>query len=130
MKDNSNKFVYIVNDDDLILLLFKKMLKNIFDIEKCKFFNNPEDALYQIQYDFEVFQQIPRLIILDLYMPQMSGWEFLEKINQKYSNPYIDVKIYTSSIRLEDIEKIELFPNIIKYISKPITVEILEDLKD
>ncbi len=128
MTIRNKKNVYVVNDDDLTLILFKKVLKNFCNLEYFKFFNNPEDALNHIHYEFDVFQKIPDLILLDLYMPQMSGWEFMEKLNRKFSNPYIDVKIYTSSIKKEDIEKMNLYPNISNYISKPITVEILDEI--
>ncbi len=128
MTIRNKKNVYVVNDDDLTLILFKKVLKSSCDLEYFKFFNNPEDALNHIHYEFDVFQKIPDLILLDLYMPHMSGWEFMEKLNRKFSNPYIDVKIYTSSIKKEDIEKMNLYPNISNYISKPITVEILDEI--
>jgi CheY-like chemotaxis protein len=73
----------------------------------------------------------PRLIILDLIMPIMNGWEFLEKFKPLAFSEFQETKvlILASSIEADDMEKMKDFPFVIHLLSKPLTIEILEDLK-
>ena len=74
----------------------------------------------------------PQLIFLDLNMPVMNGWEFLESfITTEYSD-YHDTKIIilSSTIDPQDLEKSKKYPMVIDFLSKPISKEMLEFLKD
>ncbi|MDW3502850.1 response regulator, partial [Escherichia coli] len=75
----------------------------------------------------------PELIFLDLNMPVMGGWEFLDNfIKKEYQefNTKTKVIVLSSTIDPTDIEKSKTYPIVIDFLSKPITKEMLEDLKD
>ncbi len=63
----------------------------------------------------------PDLILLDISMPELTGWEFLD-LCQKYSLNF-DVMMLSSSMHFNDIEKSRTFPMVKNYITKPLTSE-------
>jgi CheY-like chemotaxis protein len=73
----------------------------------------------------------PQLIFLDLNMPVMGGWEFLDLfIRDDYSDfNTTKVIILSSTIDPADIEKAKTYPIIIDFLSKPITQSMLEYVK-
>jgi CheY-like chemotaxis protein len=74
----------------------------------------------------------PQLIFLDLNMPVMDGWEFLDSFITSAYSEFHDTKviILSSTIDPEDIEKSKHYPMVIDFLSKPISKEMLEYLKD
>lgn len=124
-------------DDDLITLMLCKMV-----IKKASFSNeiatskNGEEALQyfntlkQIDSNGE-FKKPPQLIFLDLNMPVMGGWEFLDSFSTSDYADYNKTKviILSSTIDPEDLEKSKKYPMVIDFLSKPISKEMLEYVK-
>lgn len=75
---NSNPYVYIIEDEESISRLVAIYLNKSEINTKC--FITAEDALKELEND-----KFPNLIILDLNLPGMSGFEFLEKFKKKYT---------------------------------------------
>jgi CheY-like chemotaxis protein len=71
------------------------------------------------------------LIFLDLNMPIMNGWEFLEELKNLNDTLQLNYKIFvlSSSINPDDRKKAENNPLVTGYLSKPLTKEILEQIK-
>lgn len=121
--------IMCVDDDQITLMLFKKV------VQKASFANeiincmNGEEAITFINNITN--EKKPQVIFLDLNMPVMSGWEFLDLFNNSsyYKKNSTKVIILTSTIDPEDIKKAKSYPNVIEFLSKPITVEILNYLK-
>ena len=68
------------------------------------------------------------LIITDLHMPEMNGWEFLEQIPKRISNEFIpSIFMTTSSIDERDLDKSKNYPLIKKYIVKPFSLETVQE---
>ena len=83
--------------------------------------------------DFVVASSIiPELILLDLNMPIMDGWEFLDEFSIKYAAIFQTVKIaiVSSSVNPADFQKAKEYPFVIDFISKPISVDILRKIND
>lgn len=121
-------------DDDPITLMLCKMV-----ISKSSFSNevvtakNGEEAL---KYFDEIktlasTKNEPQLIFLDLNMPVMNGWEFLDSFGTSEYAEFHNTKIIilSSSIDPDDLEKSKKYPIVIDFFSKPITKEMLESLK-
>jgi CheY-like chemotaxis protein len=68
------------------------------------------------------------LIFLDLNMPIMNGWEFLEKLSKVKSDITMNFKIYilSSTINPDDKKKAKNHPLVSGFLSKPLTKENLE----
>ncbi len=90
-------------------------------------FNNPIEALDSITTNYESFaQQFSTLLLIDINMPEMSGWEFIESLNQNI--PALEEKfkgiILSSSVDPADIEKSKEYPSIVHYLTKPFTLDM------
>ena len=76
--------------------------------------------------------ELPDLIFLDLNMPEMNGWEFLEEYRTiKHRLPKdIKIVILTSSDYVEDIKKARSYEEVADYITKPLKLEDLQEIKE
>lgn len=120
--------VVIVNDDVLILNIFKKITEKFFREVESIYFDDSETALKELKSDFKLTNTVPDLFILDVYMPKFNGWEVVEELTKIYSNSNIKIKIFTSSINEDDAIKFKQYPNVIDYVCKPLTVEVVKEL--
>lgn len=119
-----------VDDDPITLMLFKKIVeKASFAKEIVNAMNGEEAITFINAITYE--DSKPQLIFLDLNMPIMGGWEFLDLFNNStyYKLNNTKIIILTSTIDPEDIKKSKTYPNVIEFLSKPITVEMLNYLK-
>jgi CheY-like chemotaxis protein len=122
--------IMCVDDDPITLMLFKKVVQKASFAKEITNAMNGEEAIRYIN-SITAEETKPQLIFLDLNMPIMGGWEFLDLFNN--SNYYhlnnTKVIILTSTIDPEDIRKSKSYSNVIEFLSKPITVEKLNYLK-
>jgi CheY-like chemotaxis protein len=75
-------------------------------------------------------EEAPHVIFLDLNMPVMNGWDFLEDYLMKYADrlPATKVVILSSTVNPEDFSKANQYEIVIDFINKPLTVDGLEEL--
>lgn len=122
--------IMAVDDDPITLMLFKKVVqKATFANEIINAVNGEEAITYFNTINNR--ETKPQIIFLDLNMPVMGGWEFLDLFNNSdyYHLNNTKVIILTSTIDPEDIKKSKTYPNVIEFLSKPITVEMLDYIK-
>lgn len=124
------ELIMCVEDDPITLMLFKKVAQKASFAKEIINTTNGEEAINYIN-NITSEENKPQLIFLDLNMPIMGGWEFLNLFNNSnyYNLNKTKVIILTSTIDPEDIKKSKSYPNVIDFLSKPITVEMLDYLK-
>jgi CheY-like chemotaxis protein len=125
-------------DDDPITLMLCKMVINRSEFAKTIITaQNGEEALNYFD-DLKLnnlgaaISDYPKLIFLDLNMPVMGGWEFLDHFSkEEYRNAFNDCKVIvlSSTIDPDDIKKAKTYPMVLDFLSKPISKEMLEDLR-
>ncbi len=74
---------------------------------------------------------LPDFIFLDLYMPNNSGWDFLNGFQKIYKTLKKDIQIYivSSSIFQMDINRSKGYPFVTSYITKPLMKNVFENIK-
>jgi CheY-like chemotaxis protein len=114
------KTICIIDDDTIYQILIKKIIASAQTDYNVVSFCNAKDALERFKDD----HAMPDIIMVDIEMPIMDGWTFMEEIDALLTNgvtPIPSIYIVSSSISPEDIEKSKMFPKITGYFSKPIT---------
>lgn len=120
--------ILCVDDDPITLMLCKKVIVKASFSNTIVTAKNGEEAL---EYFNSILKKeenkLPELIFLDLNMPVMDGWEFLDSFStDKYSEVNsTNVIILSSTIDPEDLEKSKKYPMVIDFLSKPITTDML-----
>lgn len=117
--------VYIIDDDDILLMLTKILIQRNALYEKSEEFYNGQEALDRLKEAIEKGENLPKVILLDLNMPIVDGWQFLEEFLQLPLPVEIPIFIVTSSIDPRDIEEAKKHPSVKDYIMKPITADKL-----
>lgn len=123
--------IICIDDDPIALLLSKLVIsKSHFASEIITAINGQEAMNYLNKPDVIARAEEPLIILLDLNMPVMDGWEFLEQFSDKLLNIYTKTKIIllSSSIDPNDISKSQDFPIVLDFMPKPLTKEMLDDI--
>lgn len=119
--------LFLIDDDTIQNHLVKMTIKKIDREIDLTFFSNPILALDFLSKISDIDSN-PDIILLDLNMPELSGWQFLEQ----YAKFPITSKvaILSSTIDANDVEKSKTIPLVFHFCHKPITpeklIEILE----
>lgn len=122
------KKIWVIDDDPIYQIIMKKVIikSNLFT--KIQSYTNGKEAIEALKKNLNTNEQLPDIILLDIEMPVLDGWGFMEEIAQlkEHINSKLNIYISSSSIAIEDRERAKNNPNILGYMCKPIS---LEDLK-
>jgi response regulator of citrate/malate metabolism len=120
-----NTDVVIIDDDAVVLFLHKILVQR----------STLSSALYCFDNGLDAFSHLCNrkshehlLVLLDINMPHMSGWDFLDKLSCEECIENVWVVMVTSSINHTDRKKAEQYPNVIDYLEKPLSKEACENL--
>ena len=129
--------ILCVDDDPITLMLCKMVISKSSFSKEIITAQNGEEALnyfdnLKLNNLGEKINKYATLVFLDLNMPVMDGWDFLDHFSkEEYTSFFKDTKVIvlSSTIDPADINKSKTYPMVIDFISKPITKEVLENLK-
>ena len=119
----------IIDDDPIFVFSAKKIMQMSKMCNGFLVFHNGHEALQNLKAIISSNQQnLPDVILLDLNMPVMDGWEFLEEFIKIPTQKEIIIYIVTSSVDPEDVIKARSYDKVSNYIIKPISMESLKVL--
>jgi CheY-like chemotaxis protein len=116
---NKSKKVMLIDDNDIDLKINAKLisLAKLFDeIIICQ---SGEEALDYLNKYLQETDKLPDLILLDIQMPEMDGFEFLE--HYKSFPEKCPVAMLSSTLDFGDIQRAEANPYVVKLLKKPLS---------
>ena len=117
----------IIDDDEIVTFLQRKI------VTKCELDSDPyvfKDAQEGLDFlENESDQDVDYLIMLDINMPKMNGWEFLQKLKSVRNNERFHVVMVTSSIDRKDKRDAAEDPHVVDFIEKPVSARHCSKLK-
>lgn len=124
----SHRTIMLVDDNDLTNTIHQALLRNFFASDSISVHSTPDSALQWLETVRRRGGSLPDLILLDIEMPGMSGWELLKELQ----NRRIPVRVcmLSSSIANEDMERKNEFEEVLDYISKPLAQDHIPRLMD
>ncbi len=113
--------IFLVDDDPIQNMLTSRLIESAAPGTKYAIFQNGQEVMHALEGGLK-----PEIILLDINMPIMDGWEFLEA----YSTYKKKARVYmlTSSSNKEDLEKSKQFNCIAGYYTKPIDGRIMGEI--
>jgi CheY-like chemotaxis protein len=120
--------VLLVDDDMINNFINARLIKKIEMSHNLHISTNGKDAIIYLTEKQELKEPCPELILLDINMPVMDGFEFVEAF-RKFTFPNqekIVIVMLTTSSNPKDLEKVDSL-SIGGYINKPLTEEKLKN---
>jgi len=118
--------VLLVDDDAILLMMLQKMIsKTGFHPSPGKYLNGKIAFDHIIKNDDDKTNFV---VLLDLNMPVMNGWEFLEKLEDTNLKSTVFVIVVTSSVDKRDRERASGFSQVIYFLEKPVNETKIKSL--
>ncbi len=130
---NSARFI-VIDDDPLNNTICRLTIKKALGGVDVRTFTDATEGLKYIDTEYSApdINNASTVLFLDINMPIMNGWEFLEQYECLNPNVKSNIKVYilSSSVDDRDIEKANSNKNIVRYLAKPITKETIMNISD
>ncbi len=120
----------IVDDDMMVNMVTERLLLRHNKEYEISTFTNPVKAFEHLSARKINHEDMPDLILLDIRMPQLSGFEFLEKLEESNLLTSLQVIMYTSSDAATDQEQSQYYQNVIGYMQKPFSIRVFDQIVD
>lgn len=125
--------ICVIDDDPIFIYGTKRIMNEVGFSDNILIYNNGQDAIDGLTAMANDNKNLPSVIFLDLNMPIMNGWEFLEDFAKilDQNRDKVTVYILSSSVDPRDLERIKHYSIVKNYILKPISPDDLKNvLKD
>lgn len=119
--------IFCIDDDLVTLMICKRIIEKSGVTNIIHKATNGLEGLEMLETLFQN-KQLPKLILLDLNMPVLNGWDFLNVIENEENYQKIHVVILSSTVDPADFEKTKNYKMVKGFISKPLTVENLLEI--
>lgn len=119
------EIICIVDDDEVYQFSVTRTIKAANIVKKILIFSDGEEVFDFLTDNLAEKDELPDIIFLDINMPYMDGWEFLDnftKIKPKLPKK-ITIYLVSSSVSEKDLDKAKAISDVSDYMVKPITIE-------
>lgn len=119
--------IVLIDDDEITNLINERVINSVQIANTITALRNGKEGIGFLKKYYEEHSVLPELIFLDLNMPLMDGFEFMEEFNRSEFKATSVIVVLTTSENPRDIGRLEELG--IKYVfSKPLTFERLTEL--
>ena len=118
----------IIDDDEIIIYLTGALIKKEEFCNRTETFTDGLQAIKRLKLAIETNVDLPQVILFDLNMPVMDGWEFVDEYMKLGIDKSIPLFVFTSSINPADKEKLFSYSSIKGFIQKPLTKQKLDKI--
>lgn len=123
--------ILLVEDDSITNFINERLLKKLDIANEIKIALNGYDAIKYVEERIQTEGDCPQLIFLDINMPVMDGFEFLNEFKQLdfSGKENVVIVVLTTSTNLKDIEKLKNSGNT-DFVNKPLTKEKVKEVME
>ncbi|QRR04018.1 response regulator [Dyadobacter sandarakinus] len=120
----------VIDDDPVFTFLLKKMIEKAQVTRQTLYFENGQEAIDFLEANREQPGTLPQLILLDINMPILDGWQFLDEYAVLHRELARNIPIFmtSSSTDPEDYKRALASEFIIDYVRKPIYVKEIQSI--
>ena len=125
-----SKSILLIDDDEINNFLTNELIKMDHPEVFINSIQYVQDAINELLEKIENNLSLPQIILVDINMPVLNGWDFLdafEKMDEHFIKN-VKVYIYTSSIYYKDIEKAKKYTSVLKLITKPLSEQLIKEI--
>jgi CheY-like chemotaxis protein len=121
---------FLIDDDEIFRFIVKNTIDEIYPDMKIKFFSDGEQGIDFLKQNLGTATNLPDIILLDVNMPFMDGWEFLNEYKSLPMEIKRNINIYllTSSNNPNDVDMAKKISELSGYLVKPISKEGIKNL--
>jgi CheY-like chemotaxis protein len=120
--------LFLIDDDDINTFIVSKIAERSGFQVSVSSAHNGKIAVDYVENLLKEKKSVPDLILIDINMPVMNGWEFVEAIDALKIEKRMDMYMLSSSVYENDIEKAKTYSSVKGFISKPLSMERLKEL--
>jgi len=123
--------IMVVDDDSTFTFIFHKQIEKLEDVRVVNESSNGSEALTYLREALRQNEVLPDIIVLDLNMPIMNGWAFLDEYTVicETAGVSIPVCILSSTINQADFDKANTYQTVKSFFSKPITSDQIASMR-
>jgi CheY-like chemotaxis protein len=128
----SFKSILLIEDDPITIMVCERIIRMTGFAEQLTSVTNGQEAMDYLQELARTDgNAMPDIIFLDINMPVMDGWEFLEQFHniQPLFTTQPAVYVLSSTVDPEDYTRAESYGIVKRFVSKPLTREVLESIQ-
>jgi DNA-binding NtrC family response regulator len=124
--------LWIIDDDELFIFYTNRIIEIESLAKQVRSFKNAMSALCCLEDNKDNPDELPDIILLDIYMPFQDGFEFYHDFMEMKPQLKKDIRLYITSCSLavRDLEKVKTLSAVTDFIIKPLTASRLKDIVD
>jgi CheY-like chemotaxis protein len=129
-KNSTYQTICLIDDDRIYQFTAKRIIELVAPSQKILIFSNGKEAIDFFSKGELQLEQLPDVIFLDINMPIMNGWEFLEAYKDVKTEVRKEITIYmvSSSLDEKDILRSRKFIDVKDFIVKPLDVQQMREI--
>ena len=119
----------IIDDDPIYVFGIRLLMEDVDFCNEIMVFEDGKQALDTLGPRLRSGKDLPDIILLDINMPVMDGWQFLDEFTKIPSPKKITIYMVTSSVDQMDCERAKTYEAVSDYVVKPLSLGKLQEIQ-